>query len=51
MYVIVHTFLPHNYELLIPFDRSAVNSSVLNMEMRDRDSRFVTLEADYTCGR
>jgi len=47
----MHTFFPHNYEPLIPFDCSAVNSFVLDMEMRVWDSRLVMLEAGYICGR
>jgi hypothetical protein len=46
----MHSFFSHN-NALIPFDRSAVNSFVLNVEMRVWDSRFVMLEAGYTCGR
>ena len=42
--------LPTQLRTTIPFDRSAVNSFVLNMEMRVWDSRFVTLEAGYICG-
>jgi hypothetical protein len=29
----MHTFFPHNYELLIPHDHNTVNSSVLNREI------------------
>jgi len=47
----MHTFFPHNYEPLTPFDYSAVNSFVLNIELRVQDSRSVTLEAGYICGK
>jgi len=47
----MHTCFPHNYEPLTPFDHRARNSFVLNMEMRVWDSKFVTMEAGYICGR
>jgi hypothetical protein len=47
----MHTFFPNNYEPQTPFDHIAVNNFVLNMEVRVRDSKFVTLVSGYMCGR